>query len=230
MKTRAQTKASIRRKQGAVLRARQRRRQYAVSAAACLLLAFIAWQPSANAVRNETDSAFLTGGYTGVKESASVGLCSSVPDGALTEAPSDDLAYETGAIRCTEESRNAAAQPTDKSYPVRNGGSITDSITVRLPSGEVLRFSADIPAQKDNFTRLSDLLTALQTRAASLPLPASDTAEDEASSMIIERTGETDAVQVTVEGSLARFDDGRQLMLSPEEQQTLSDLLRDMQR
>lgn len=227
MKTRAQTKASIRRKQEAILRARQRRRQYAVSAAACLLLAFIAWQPSANPVRNETDSAYLTAGYAKENESASVDLCNSTPDNDATETPSDDQAYETGATNCCGESR-ITSQSTGKSYPAHNGGSMIDSITVRLPSGKVLCFSADIPAQRKTMARLDALLGALLMRSDALPVPAGDTAVDEASPIIIERTGETDSVQVTVEGSLVRFDDGRQLNLSQEEQQTLNDLLRDM--
>lgn len=212
MKTRAQTKVSIRRKQQAVLRSRQRRRQYAVSAAACLLLAFTVWQPF-SPIETNTDSA------SAVREIARMDETDVETAGVLSE----NAAYETGTTDCCAESSDTS-QPTVKGSPARNGGSIADTITVQYPSGKVLLFSADNAARRDTFTRLNDLLTALQTRETALPLPADDAA-DEASSLVIERSGSEGTVRVTVNGSFARFDDGRQLLLSPQEQQTLRDLL-----
>ncbi len=209
MKTREQTKASIRRKSAAILQERKRARR-TVFAAACLVLA-MAVSGALARLRSRTHAV----SEKGVDVSEGIGTFGGATDGGLT-----------GGEDCEDDQLTGDA--TRRGYDIElytgfnQNYQQADSMTIfAKPENKTVSLSAENADEKAAIDAMGAWLSGVETQ------PAAEQ-KDSGTLYVIERHFGKNVTKAYVRGRQIRFDEGEWLTFSQDEREAFDRLIQDI--
>lgn len=213
MKTREQTKASIRRKSAAILKERARVRRTVLSAAACVVLA-LAVSGGLARLRRQAPAASERGA------DIAVGAYGGGVDDGLT-CGDDDGGTDTELTK--DAPRRGVDSVTSDLCTVYNANyQQADSMTVSAkPEKKKVSLSAQNPDEKAVIDAMGEWLSGLETQSA-------DERKDSDTLYIIERRFGNHVTKAYVRGRQIRFDEGDWLTFSEDARREFDRLIQDI--